>query len=101
MVEFYFAEDTQKTSLVRAFAGLPKNNFETCSGKFVGSENFRLEYKIKTAVSPIILTGKWRKDERIIAEIDLKYIMSRLSEQQILARARASSLENVKNLNFW
>lgn len=31
----------------------------------------------------------------------MKYIMSRLSEQQILARARASSLENVKNLNFW
>ncbi|KAL9966134.1 hypothetical protein ACROYT_G024158 [Oculina patagonica] len=27
--------------------------------------------------------------------------MSRLSEQQILSRARASSLENVKNLNFW
>lgn len=27
--------------------------------------------------------------------------MSRLSEQQILSRSRASSLENVKNLNFW
>ena len=27
--------------------------------------------------------------------------MSRLTEQQILSRARASSLENVKNLNFW
>lgn len=27
--------------------------------------------------------------------------MSALSEQQILSRARASSLENVKNLNFW
>lgn len=27
--------------------------------------------------------------------------MSTLSEQQILSRARASSLENVKNLNFW
>lgn len=27
--------------------------------------------------------------------------MSRLSEQQILSRARASSLEHVKNLNFW
>lgn len=27
--------------------------------------------------------------------------MSRLSEQQILSRARASSLENVRNLNFW
>lgn len=27
--------------------------------------------------------------------------MSRLSEQRILSRSRASSLENVKNLNFW
>ena len=80
------------------------------SGKFgilrafrKASEEFRKERTRGQRISPT--SKKWRKYESKQEERTLifswKYNMSTLSEQQILSRARASSLENVKNLNFW